>query len=581
MSVTLPQKVSEQYSELEESQQQIFWIGDTLWNLYGDNKDQLFDANGLRLPQWKQQGRAVLVKNGSGRTIYHVRLPDLDIYVKHFRATTPINLLHQMVRRGRAEKEFHLAHRLKECGVDTIKPVALGERWHRGVLLESYLITETIPDGLTLYELIERFVLTDRMVFPPSMRFYFADELAKLAATIHAAGLEHRDLHERNIIVQPQPGGGYRFFLLDLHELRVHRELNWNRATRELARMGRYFTIRTTQTDRFRFFRKYAQYRGIAPEKIRELSRKVEHETMESRADFWRRRDTKPQNRASKIQEYSIPGARAYALSEIPEATVKRLMQDPDLPFQQSVLHWWKIGRGTRVAEVELPEIRRGDTLIYKQYYFKGWHESLAALFRQNQASRAWNCGAALLLRELPTPQPLVLIHKMRFGLPVTSYLVTERVPDALTISRYLERHLPGLEQEEQKRIVRGVIEEAAMLLRRLHERRVTHRDLKASNILVSTTDDPAHPKLWLIDLDGVQTWQTVPDKHRLQNLTRFYVSFHRSPWISLSDRLRFLKIYLGRRFRDRPHWKSLWSKILDQAERKIRRNLRQGRSVV
>src|SRR5690606_733935 len=122
---------------------------------------------------------------------------------------------------------------------------------------------------------------------------------------------------------------------------------------------------------------------------------------------------------------------------------------------------------------------------------------------------------------------------------------------------------------------------EAAMLLRRLHERRVTHRDLKASNILVSTTDDLARPKLWLIDLDGVQTWQTVPEKHRLQNLTRFYVSFHRSPWITLPDRLRFLRIYLGRNFRDRARWKQLWHRILDQAERKIRRNLRQGRSVV
>lgn len=581
MSIICPPKPLHQEQTENNQRQQIFWLGDTVWNLYGDRKDSLFDSRGLRLNQWKQQGRAVLVKNGSGRTIYHVRLPDLDMYVKHFRATTPINLLHQMVRRGRAEKEFHLAHRLKECGVATIKPIALGERWHRGVLLESYLLTETIPNGLTLYELIERCILTGQMEFPPSMRFYFADELAKLAATIHDAGMEHRDLHERNIIVQPQPDGRYKFFLLDLHELRVHRSLNWDQATRELARMGRYFTIRTSAADRLRFFKKYAQYRKVPAERIPSLARAVEHETMESRADFWRRRDTRPQNRASRIQEYSIPGAKAYALSEIPPATVKRLMEEPELPFQNSVLHWWKIGRGTRVAEVELPEIRRADTLIYKQYYFKGWHESLAALFRQNQASRAWNCGAALLLRELPTPQPLALIHKIRFGLPVTSYLITERVPDALTISRYLERHLPGLPPREQRRVVLGVIEEAAMLLRRLHERRVTHRDLKASNILVSTTDDLARPKLWLIDLDGVQTWQTVPEKHRLQNLTRFYVSFHRSPWITLPDRLRFLRIYLGRNFRDRARWKQLWHRILDQAERKIRRNLRQGRSVV
>jgi len=159
--------------------QAVFSLGETLWNLYGDLRDMLFDARGLRLEEWKQQGRATLVKNGSGRTIYHVRLPGLDMYVKHFRAATPMNLLHQIVRQGRAEKEFHLAHLLNTRGVSTIRPIALGERRKHGMLLESYLLTEAIPNGLTLFELIERCVLTGRMPFPPQEPVLFRRTIGK------------------------------------------------------------------------------------------------------------------------------------------------------------------------------------------------------------------------------------------------------------------------------------------------------------------------------------------------------------------------------------------------------------------
>lgn len=183
-------------------------------------------------------------------------------------------------------------------------------------------------------------------------------------------------------------------------------------------------------------------------------------------------------------------------------------------------------------------------------------------------------------MRELPTPRPLLLIHTYRCGMPYVSYLLTECVPNAHAITSYLDRHLPTLDKPERERVLRGVLEEAARLLRTMHDRRVTHRDLKATNVLASATDNLAKPRLWLIDLDGVQTWQRVPTRHRLQNLARFYVSFYTSPWIATTDRLRFLRAYLGRAFRNREQWKSIWREVKKIAERKIRRNLRKGRSV-
>lgn len=558
-----------------------FCLDGIRWTLHGSLRDLIFDEHGLRLSEWKEQGRATVVKQGSGRTIHHVRLPELELYVKHFRATNLASRLHQTLRMGRAQKEFSLARLLRDCGVPTIRPIALGEKRRGGLLVESYFLTEAISGGLTLYEFIERFVRTGRAECPPRLRFFLAREIARLAARIHEAGIEHRDLHERNLILQPQPDGPFRLYLLDLHELRVHGTLPWPLARRELARTGRYFTLRTSRTDRLRFLRHYAELRRVPVSQVDDLARTVEEATMESRADFWRRRDSRPRRKNPAFHEYRLPGVIAYASTELPERTVRQLMRNPDAPFGNAVRRWWKMGRVTRVAEVQFPSILRGRTLIYKQYHFKGWHESLAALVHPNQATRAWSCGAALLLREIPTPRPLLLLHKLRCGLPVNSYLLTQKVPGAVTIAQYLEEHLPRLEPAERKRVVRGVIECAAILLRTLHERRVTHRDLKASNILVSPAEDLAQPQLWLVDLDSVQTWQTVPERLRIQNLARFHVSFHQSGWITRADRLRFLRTYLGHHFLDRPHWKSYWRRVAVQTQRKVQRNRRRGRDVV
>ena len=258
----------------------------------------------------------------------------------------------------------------------------------------------------------------------------------------------------------------------------------------------------------------------MTSETTRVRSKEIETAVFESRADFWRRRDQRGPAKYNRINEFRSLGVRAFAVPELPAEFVRRVMANPDGVFDSHVVAMWKQGRSTRVAAVDMPAIRHADPLVFKQYFFKGWHESLSTVLRPNQAERAWNHGAALLLRELPTPRPLMLVHKTVAGLPVTSYLLCERVPGAMGLCDYLEDRLAATSDlKEQRRIIEGVVDETARLLRTLHARQVTHRDLKASNVLAEPTDDPAKPKLWLIDLDGVTTWKKVPEKHHAQNL--------------------------------------------------------------
>ena len=555
-------------------------FGETRWTVHGPFNDLLFDERGLKLKQWLKSGQATLIKSGPGRLIYRVNLPGAAFYIKHFRSVKMFHFLHRIIKKDRARKEYESAKYLSKIGIATINPMAIGERRKYGVLVESFLISEAIPNGMTMHEFIERHILGGHVPLTARFRFQLTFELAKLAAKIHEAGIEHRDLHERNVIVQLDPEGNVKLFLLDLHEMVIHKSLDWECSRRELARLGRYFTLRTSCSDRMRFFRQYAKLRGFPVQKLIKLIADAENYTIETRADFWIRRDNRPQHKNPRVFEYNSAGVQALAIQDIPEETVRKLMEDPGAPFRDHVSHWWKRGRFTQVAEVKLPYVHKNQPLIYKQHFFKGWHESAAALVRRNQATRAWAFGGSLILRELPTPKPLAFIQIMKFGMPYTSYLLTECVENPMGLTQYLDVHLPNLEGKERTRVLRGVLHEAALLLRMMHDRRVTHRDLKTSNVLATPTADLARPKLWIIDLDGAKTWQRIPIHHRIQNLSRFFVSFYSSPWVSQADRMRFLRDYLGKAFENRVFRNWLWREIGHSAKAKIARNIRRGRAV-
>lgn len=542
----------------------IFWARGRLWETSGEAFRDVASAR-ISIPAPASPPARVRTRRVLGREVFRAGLGASDVFVKRRRSTSLADRIRRLFRRDRAEHEFRLAQRLAELGVRTAPPVAFavspgGE--------ESTLLTQAVEGGETVFDLVEG----ARGAIAPARRRLFAERLADLVATLHNAGVEHPDLHERNIVVRETSPGVDELHLVDLHEVKLGARVGWRAAVRDLRRLGRYFSIRTSRSERLRFFLRYARLRGFARADLPRLARDVERATIESRADFWRRRDSRPLPKASGVRRRTRRGAEVFSAVDADDAFLDACIDRPEGALCSTIRSQFKQGGRTTVLEAEVPELSPNGSIVVKQYRYRWLREAVARLAREDPGTRAWRGALALALRDVPAPRPLLLVRRKRWGVVAACDLVLERIPDAVAISQYLPSAIRGADSAERRRIVRGVVRQAASLLRRLHERRASHHDLKGANILAVRSGDPARPSLWLVDLDSVRTWRRAPERERVQNVGRLHAEFADSAQLTRTDRLRFLKTYLGAEAFRRKDWKKLWRNAAVWAARKTAR---------
>ena len=285
-------------------------------------------------------------------------------------------------------------------------------------------------------------------------------------------------------------------------------------------------------------------------------------------------------------------------MADLDADLVKTLLADPDEPFRRPNAVFLKNSRSSAVVEIEVATPEGPRQLIYKRFNVTSWSDPWAALVRLTPALRSYRMGHALRWRGLPTPRPLLMLHRMGGGLPREGYLLTAKLPDASHLLDYLNEQMRQ-PADHVRRMLRAMIPQLARIVADLHERRMVHRDLKAANLLVSSEpwrvahpDRPdsstsgqaacsSGPQLWLIDLVGVRRVSGWQESQCIKNLTRIHASFHAHAAVTRTDKLRFLRVYLRWGLRGKAGWKTWWRAIAKATRSKIERNLRHGRPLV
>jgi hypothetical protein len=253
------------------------------------------------------------------------------------------------------------------------------------------------------------------------------------------------------------------------------------------------------------------------------------------------------------------------------------LMADPDAPFRDPVLPLLKDGRSSTVGELQMTVGGQTRSVIYKRFRVTGWRGPLLSRLRCPPALRSWVFGHGLGDRGLPTARPLAVLHRRRLGLYHEAYFLMDKIPDAVEL-RHFVAGLGSATATERRRQLRPLIDQLARMIRDMHVRHLSHRDLKAANVLVQPAAGERPAALWLIDLVGIAPHRKVPRRLRVKNLGRLNASFHVSREVTRTDRLRFLRVYLQWGLFGSQGWKKWWREIEAATRAKIAQNVKRGR---
>ena len=550
---------------------------------FGKLFDPAFDAPG---DEWSR------VKHNTSRTVYRGHLAGREIYLKHFHNHS---VLHDLMRRlgsSGAMREMRFSRYLAAHGVPTAPALAAacrdGVEW-----LATDAVAPAQPADTWHDDQLHRGPAGKRLIQRAVV------QLARLVGRMHAAGVIHRDLHCGNILVRTaeDADGGIELVLMDLHRAHRRRKLSRRAMAANLAQLfhDRYYF--TTRTERLRFLKHYLDASG-APGSLGGWQLLVEHfARMHTRRQHGQR-DRRVFKRTQYFTRLRLPaGWRGYAVlaskrrmagSHAAECRFrpdqwKQLLRDPRALLggegaevvkdsSSSLIVRRTLRVGPHVLEVYVKRARRK----------RKW-KVLLDCFRPARSMRAFCLGHALLTRRIATALPLVALERRIGPFLVDSLLVTEAV-EAPQLHEFLNTWLAippegdtPLSVPQQRQLGQEVLWQLGRTLRRLHNNRFAHRDLKATNLLVRWSPGES-PEVVLVDLDGLTRPRVLTTRRRFQGLMRLNVSLLKCPIVNRAGRLRMLMGYLRRPGTGRINFKPYWRVLEKWSARKIRQQIRSRR---
>lgn len=553
--------------------------------LRGENVGELPDWDAMRwAPKapWTGAGprSGETVKCGSQRTVVRVDVDGVSLHVKIHHVPDRATLVRQCLRPNKAYREYCLLAELRRRGLPAPEPVAWAESGTFG-LGESALVTKTLVGAESL---VSRWA----DVSSPAARQRLAKRLGELLAAMHDVGLAHGDLHPGNFLTRPETG---ELFLVDLDAAGLTAPLDRETAIRNLAPLAAFFRQFAFRADRLRFARAYLAARGwdASPGARADFARRLEAESWRASLALWAARDLRCLRNNRYYRCVSGPGVVGHVAREVDAGWLSRFLADPDALFAAPTTRLLKDGRSSTVAEVATPM----GPAILKRFAVTRASDPWAALVRPTPALRSWILGQSFVERGLPTARPLVVLQRRRAGLVREAYLLTERIADAVDLREYLVS-LDALPEADGREATRRHVARVGRAIRELHLRLLSHRDLKASNLLVPTRATEATPRrmatisamplpprsgeVWFIDLVGVVRERRLSKRRRVRDLARVAASFVSEARLTRADRLRFLRAYLAWDLHGKATWKPLWRRIAEAVNAKIAANRASGR---
>lgn len=243
-------------------------------------------------------------------------------------------------------------------------------------------------------------------------------------------------------------------------------------------------------------------------------------------------------------------------------------LSDPDVLFGRPGCEIIKNQRKIKVARVPLELGGKAAWIYVKRYNIFSWRYRLGSLFARSGALRSLAGAETLKGAGFRTGEPVAAVEVRSAGMLTKSFYLSEEITGAKTADAYWQEELLPVRSAAGFHGRRNFLARLANLFRSLHNAGIYHNDLKDANILVWAGE--GEERFYLLDLEGVRKGRCLSERRRIKNL----VQLHRTlgAILTASERLFWLREYLGKLFSNREARRRTIRKILLATGRKDRR---------
>ncbi len=386
---------------------------------------------------------------------------------------------HKISSRRHLKREWEGLNKLTELELSSPKPLFYGKTEDNQLVV----VVEKIADSSTV---LDAFLKTPEPTKKLDLLVLVCKELAKQ----HTRGVLQKDLHLGNFLLADD-----KVFLLDPGQMRFLRcEVGKKAGISQLAMLASYLPDSDTASLE-KLCQEYFNARGWHLEKADE---EIIQKQITAHQKRVAKKELKKCLRTSKRQlqvntgKYLAVFDRHFTLGAEPLDFIEQI---------DALMDKGEILKNGNTCYVSRLMWNNRDTVV-KRYNHKGFIHSLRHTIKKSRARHGWLHAHRLRMLQIPTPKPLAYIEQRKYKLVWKSYLVTEYV-EGQKLYDFLRDSITS--EEERSAVTQQVVE----LLDKLGKYRITHGDLKHSNILV--TDNG----IVLTDLDGMKV-------HRCKWLYRF-----------------------------------------------------------
>jgi tRNA A-37 threonylcarbamoyl transferase component Bud32 len=428
-----------------------------------------------------------------------------DVYFKQYLYVSAFRFLKNLFRTSRASRDLKATLMLAKNGFSVPAIIAMGRRRFNLLRTSSFLATLAVKDSKKIYQFFSINLTENQLQKKRELIRVFGRTIGKM----HAQGIFHGDLRLGNVLAK-QEKNCWRFFFIDNERTKKFRRLPLRLRIKNLVQINMIPSNLLSITDRMRFFKEYCAENTINKEQRIALIKKIIKRTEQrlspksiTRRELRKCMRTNERYVRVKTGRYIASFEREF-YQAIPASIVESFLEQLDALLDKGQI--FKSDNTTYVSRLSV----NGKDLVVKRYNHKGIIHSLRHTIKKSRARRGWLNSHRLCLLQIPTPRPLAYIEQRKGILVWQSYFITEYVEGQRLYDFLRDNTISEKKYSEAIRQIKEILDT-------LEGYRITHGDLKHTNILIAE-NGPI-----LTDLDGItmHRWNWMYKIKRKKDLNR------------------------------------------------------------